>query len=551
MAEEQEVPQRHPGTLCASGDLLKVLFEQSPDACFLVDLEGRFVDGNPAAERLCGWRVEEVAGRSFSESQINLLPPQALEVALEILADSVLGRPTPPRELPLQRRDGSVVVIEVTGVPITLEGRALILGIARDATERKRAEEAVRRSAEELEMRVAERTGELTRINAELQKEIEERRQAERALLESEAKFFQIFECSPLPMALVEPYTGRILEANSRMCELHGYTREELWAMNASQLCHPEDVARVIAEIIGAGPGANPVRSVEHRYVRKDGQIGWGRLSLAMISLEGKAPQGLGIMEDITSRKAGEEKLQQLQAQLAHVARVSMAGEMLAGIAHEINQPLYAITNLTKACANVLAQPAPASASARLRDWMREIGEAAARAGEIIRRLRGFIRPSQFERAAVRVCELVAESIRLAAVEPRSRKIAIEQHPDSADVLVDADWVQVQQVLVNLLRNASESIETCPGDAGRIVLRAEREDKFLYLSVTDNGAGIPDELFTRLFEPFVTTKPSGLGMGLAICRSIVEAHGGRIWAERPVDGGARFTFTLPLHPDVP
>jgi two-component system, LuxR family, sensor kinase FixL len=186
-----------------------------------------------------------------------------------------------------------------------------------------------------------------------------------------------------------------------------------------------------------------------------------------------------------------------------------------------------------------------------LQAWLGQIGEAVSRAGEIIRRLRSYLEPSRFDRRPARIVEVVAESIRLAMAEGRRRSIRMEQEAGSIDAVVEIDAIQIEQVLVNLLRNAVEATETQQGDGGKVSVRTEREGDLVRVAVSDEGPGVPRELCERLFDPFVTTKAGGLGMGLAICRSIVEAHGGRIWAECVVPRGARFCFTLPVGKDTP
>jgi two-component system, LuxR family, sensor kinase FixL len=341
---------------------------------------------------------------------------------------------------------------------------------------------------------------------------------------------------------------GRIVDSNAAGQKMMGWRLEELIGRIAFDselhLVCPESVADVA---VALGENAQGRAAPPREYVlrHKDGSEVIAEVSSVPVTIEGQTFV-LGIARDMTERKRevreSAARLQQLQTQLAHVARVSTAGEMLAGIAHEISQPLFAIGNLAKACEGALAQPD--ADRARLRSWIGQIDEAVSRGGEIIRRLRSYLEPSRFDRRPVKIVEVVGESIRLAMAEGRGRPICAEQGPGSADAIVDMDAIQIEQVLVNLLRNAAEAMEGPSFAGGKVSVRTERDGDLVRVAVSDDGPGLPRELCDRLFDPFVTTKPGGLGMGLAICRTIVEAHGGRIWAESVAPHGARFCFTL-------
>lgn len=250
------------------------------------------------------------------------------------------------------------------------------------------------------------------------------------------------------------------------------------------------------------------------------------------------------IHADVTDRRQAEDALRSLQQQLAHTCRLSTAGEMVAGIAHEVNQPLYAIVNYAKACANLLALDEPSKDA--LRQWTDEIARAAVRAGEIIKRLRDFTRRTETHRLSADVDDVVAASVEMVAFEARRAGVAIQFEFSKADITAVVDRIQVQQVLVNLLRNALEALEATPTEGRRVVVRTAASGPFVEVSVADNGPGLAAHVAAKIFEPFVTTKPNGLGMGLTISRSIVEAHGGRIWTNANPDGGTIFCFSLPM-----
>jgi two-component system sensor kinase FixL len=230
---------------------------------------------------------------------------------------------------------------------------------------------------------------------------------------------------------------------------------------------------------------------------------------------------------------------------LAHVARLSTLGEMAAELAHELNHPLYAILNYAKATRNVLAEEGTPDLES-VREWNEEIADIALSAAEVVRRLRSFARRGESPRTACHVEEIIDEALALVAIEIRRSQVVVETSPASALPPVHADRVQIQQVLVNLLNNAMEAMQTMPADVRRMTIGTSLSEAGVEVVVSDCGAGLPPGGEAKIFEPYVTTKPQGLGMGLSIVRTIVEAHGGRLWATSNPEGGAAFHFTLPF-----
>jgi two-component system, LuxR family, sensor kinase FixL len=219
-------------------------------------------------------------------------------------------------------------------------------------------------------------------------------------------------------------------------------------------------------------------------------------------------------------------------------------GEMASALAHELNQPLSAIANYLRGSERLLARGDPADLP-RLREALGEAGNEALRAGEVIRRLRDFIGRGEIERRIESISKLIEESSALALLGVREMEVRVTMQFDPNADAVLADRVQIQQVLINLLRNAIDAMR----EAKRRELRvgvARRPDGFTVVSVSDTGSGIDEAVRARLFEPFMTTKQDGMGVGLSICKTIVEAHGGEIWAENNGGEGATFVFSLPL-----
>ena len=249
-----------------------------------------------------------------------------------------------------------------------------------------------------------------------------------------------------------------------------------------------------------------------------------------------------GFIRDLTERQKTEARLQELQTELVHISRLTAMGEMASTLAHELNQPLSAIANYMKGSRRLL-EGSTDEHSAMMRDAMDKAAEQAVRAGQIIRRLRDFVARGESERRVESVKKLIEEASALALVGAKDQGVRVRFQFDPAVDLVLADKVQIQQVLLNLIRNAIEAMET--SDRRELVVAAAAtEEDLVTISVADTGSGIAPEMTSQLFQPFVTTKRHGMGVGLSISRTIIEAHGGQIWADANPGGGTVFRFTL-------
>jgi two-component system sensor kinase FixL len=250
-----------------------------------------------------------------------------------------------------------------------------------------------------------------------------------------------------------------------------------------------------------------------------------------------------GFIRDLTERQNAEARLQELQSELVHISRLTAMGEMASTLAHELNQPLSAITNYMKGSLRILAGYDDQNL-AMVKDAIDKSAAQALRAGQVIRRLRDFVARGESERRIESIAKIAEEASALALVGAKDQGIRTSFHFDRRRDLVLADKVQVQQVLLNLIRNAIEAMHD--STVRELTVSALREaEGMVTISVADTGMGIAPDVAEQLFQPFFTTKREGMGVGLSICRTIVEAHGGRIWAEGNPGGGTVFKFTLP------
>lgn len=472
------------------------LFATVSDAIVVFDGETRrFVDVNDAALRLYGYSREEFL--TLTQADITAEPETSDASIREALTREVLRIPLRHH----RKKDGTVFSVEIAVGVLTLQNRRALCGVVRDITERQRAEEALR---------------------------------------ESEAKFRTLAETVP---------AGTMIYQNSRLCyanpaaeQITGFTLQELRDKPAAESPHRGFLSRRAPRESATDRGPNgPLRS-ELKIKTKAGEERWLDVSTGAMTYNGQ-PAVLTTAFDITARKQAEELARRRQAELAHIARLSTMGEMAAGLSHELNQPLAAIGNYAKLCVRRIE--AGTTDPDRLLDPLEQITAQVRRAAEIVRRTRSFVGRREPHRRPLHLNELVEKMTDFIEYEARSRTVTIRLDLDPSIPPVKADPVEIEQVLLNLLMNAMDAMTDAGTKDRHVTVRTTAADPSrIEVAVVDNGPGIRPDIQKRVFDPFFTTKPEGMGMGLPICRSIIAAHGGELWATPNPDAGMTFRFTL-------
>jgi two-component system sensor kinase FixL len=366
--------------------------------------------------------------------------------------------------------------------------------------------------------------------------------EALQSLEEREAHLRSILETVPDAMIVIDEQ-GVMRSFSAAAERLFGWTEAEAIGRNVSELM-PEPYRQQHNGYLGRylTTGERRIIGIGRVVVgeRRDGSTFPMELAVGEVRA-GEHRYFTGFIRDLTERQTTERRLQDLQSELVHVSRLTAMGEMASALAHELNQPLGAITNYVKGSQRLLdAEPVDRE---KIKGALASAGEQALRAGQIIRRLREFVAKGESDRRIESLPKLLEEAGALAMIGAKERGVRL-RFSIAADVdLVLADKVQIQQVVLNLMRNAVDAMDEAT--RRELTVTARRiEDDMVQVSVADTGPGIAPEVLEQLFQPFFTTKATGMGVGLSISRTIVEAHGGRIWVEPNPGGGTIFHFTL-------
>lgn len=485
-------------------DELRLLIDGAPNyAIYLLDTGGHVTIWNRGAARLTGWEEEEVLGRHFS-----LFFPE--DAIAEGRPSSMLEQAATQGQLEEEawrfRKDGSEFLASIT-VTALFNKDGSVRGFAKfvsDITER-RAGEAQLRSRENLLRSVL----------------------------------------STVPDAMVVIDENGIMMSFSRAAEaLFGYTEAEAVGRNVSMLMPSPDRERhdgYLGRYLQTG--TKRIIGIGRIVVgeRKDGTTFPMELAVGE-AITGNDRLFTGFIRDLTERERTQERIESLRSELIHVSRVSAMGTMASTIAHELNQPIAAIANYAESVRDMLAEP-DVDNFPLMREALDETAKEALRAGHIVRRLRDFVARGELEKTVESLPDLINETWVLGHMMARERGVTVQFDVDPYASPVFVDRIQVQQVLLNLIRNACEAMSESVQRRLIISTKTGGGD-FVQVSVSDTGPGIAPAIADQLFTAFVSTKVEGMGLGLSICRTIVEANGGRIWMTSGDGGGAAFHFTL-------
>lgn len=483
---------------------LRQVIDIDPNFVFAKDREGRFTLANQAVADAYGTTVENLVGKTDADFNSNNEEVENFRrLDLEVI-DTQQERLIPEERITDAK--GNVHWMQTVKRPIVMSNGAgvQVLGSATDITERKRAEE----------------------------------------------KFRMAVEASPNAIIMVNE-CGEIVLVNALTEKLFGYDRDELIGQSVEMLV-PERFRFIHADHRAgffAAPQRRAIGTVRDLFARRKN----GSEFLVEIGLNPiETAEGvfvLTVIVDVTERKRAESELQRNREELAHVTRVSALGELAASLAHELNQPLTAILSNAQAAQRFLSVE-PTNLD-EIKDILKDIVEDNSRAGEIIRRMRALVKKEDLAFAALDIVGVVRDVIQLIHSDAilRNVRVSLEASPNLPSVR--GDRVQLQQVVLNLLLNAFEAMKDTPAAEREVLVHVETDSTgTVQISVRDRGIGLTSDKADRIFQPFFTTKKDGLGMGLSISRSIVERHGGRLWAENNQDRGATFHVELPVLADA-
>jgi PAS domain S-box-containing protein len=375
--------------------------------------------------------------------------------------------------------------------------------------------------------------------------DIDERKKAEEALRESEARARSAFDGIAGLVSVLAP-NGEFETGNRQFLEYFGRSREEINNWETNDTVHPEDRPRV-AELFKKAMASGVPFQHELRLRRFDGEYRWfENRGVPIRDDSGRIVRWYVLLTDIEDRKRALAQLEQMQSEFAHMNRVSMMGELTASLSHEITQPIASARNNARAAQNFLDKQPPDLGEAR--EALSCVVGDADRAGDIVDRIRDHMKKAPPRKAQFDLNEAINEVIVLGRSAIIKSGVSVQTRISEGLFPVHGDRVQLQQVVLNLLLNAVEAMGSSETGARDLLISTEQDRTGVVVAVHDSGPGIHPEHLERVFNAFYTTKSSGMGMGLSICRSIIEAHGGRLWAEANEPRGAIFQFTLPAVP---
>lgn len=487
----------------------QAVLDAAVDAVVLFDHDGRIDLLNHAGERMFGYNEEEVIGL-----KVNILLPEPYRSQHDDYLRHYVQAGEPRivgRELLAKRRDGSEFSAELAIGRVKGMEPPRFVGFIRDITVRRNAEEALRRS--EAQLTIAQEIANLGNYVVHFDGRYED------------------YWSPHLYRVLGRRYGERFIGVYDYLEPMVHAADRALWQRTRDEL----DAGAKSADI-------------EYRIIHPDGSLRYvHHIAQTTRSADGRVLRQVGTLHDITDRRRAEDETRQMQDRIAHFGRISTMGEMAAGIAHEVNQPLTAIATYAQACQRLIASGE--FEEEEIRAALEQIGTQALRAGEVIRRLRSFVKNREVHRELIEANRLLDDVQTLAQTDARHHGVRITIDSVLPAPQVQADAVQIQQVILNLVRNSIDAMQGIPEFQREVRLSTHLDNEGdVEFMVADRGAGVDATTMEELFNPFFTTKPGGTGLGLSISRSIVRAHGGKLWCTANPGGGARFFFTLPAVP---
>jgi two-component system sensor kinase FixL len=477
--------------------LFHVLMATAVDGVVFFDADRMLRLYNPICERMFGYTADEMLGKS-----VMTLMPEFCHKAFDA---ALAGAGAAPEcELAGRRKDGAIFPMGLSVRPGVLGEATIFVGRLRDLTASK--QEAARR--------------------------------------EGDNRFLAQIVRSSDDAIISKTLDGMITSWNPAAARIFGYGADEVIGRHISLLI-PADRRAEEDEIIAQLKAGGDIDHYETVRLRKTGAEILVSLSVSPLrDSRGVIVGATKVARDITERKRSAARLESLQSELAHVARLNAMGQMSAALAHELNQPLTAIANYASAALRGLQTGDPQKLPGAVEAMTKAVAQTL-RAGQIIRHLRQFVEKREGERTLHDLNQVVEEAMALGlAGAPGNVAVSLTLTAEPLPVLMDR--IQIQQVQLNLVRNALEAM--APQRTGRLTVTTRREEAFAVLTVQDNGPGLPPDIAATLFQPFVTTKAQGMGIGLSVCRSILDAHGGHIaWLPGAPGSGTVFELRLPLH----
>jgi len=520
------------------------LFEAIQDSAVIIDRAGRILEWNQGASALFGYSAREVTGRSLNlVYQQNHPFPKIIQEMLSQQQKKWTA------DTPFVRKNGTTGICRTTA-SLTENpkqgGKPLALILQQNITEDRARETALEKTSEKISDELHECL-ELLGINCSLlSKSVATSAQLEKQLRESELRFHVVAENATDMIARHAP-DGTFLYASPSCKTLLDYDSDELNGNSIYRLVHHEDAGR-LRKVFSRRRDAPNHHILTFRIRRKDGEYRWFESNIRIIRDDATriVHEFQAASRDVTSRIM-DKKARLRGQQLAHVFRLSTMEEMASGMAHEISQPLAAVVNYTQGCVRYL-QKKEGHDPAQLTEIMNKAVAQAERAGEVIHRLKNFFCKGQLVRTACKINSLIRETVTLIRSDLTTSRTRVEFDLGKEISQVSADRIQLQQVILNLIQNSIDAMkETSPRQRKIRIQTEDRHAEKIEITVTDSGPGFSKDMVHKVFKPFYTTKAHGRGMGLAICRSIIEAHGGEFIIHPNTQNNSWIRFTLPKH----